>query len=476
MTIKRQFQLYVTALVLVPSIVALLLGGGFLAFSEESEEIHKAMEQRRWVDEVVRPAIEADAFGGIETRKRFHVVVGGPDGTIVLSTVPSAPVGAPFEPPRRPPDAQENVPPLPDSGLSIIIEAVQTDRGLYRIVQAFPSLTREDLFERSRRVFIVAVAFFGLLFLGAIGGIVSVSSLQRDLLALQRATRRISSGDLDFTIEPNPKRRVGKAGPAFPRRRRVEPNEIDQLTIDLDAMREHLKEEQARRSRFLMAVSHDLATPLTTIRGYIEAMQDGLISTDEERHRSLGALRNKTDLLESRIVELIEFVRLETGEWRMANEKFSLKAFLTEVAAGFSQDADVARRSFHSYIDLPEETAVQGDRRLLMRVFENLFHNALRFTAEGDELALSARPERGADGEESIRIEFKDTGPGFAEADPNHLLEPFARGSHARNEPGFGLGLSTAASIVRHHDWEITLENAADGGGAVVSILIPPSD
>ena len=445
-----------------------------MAFSEESEEIHEAMEQRRWVDEVVRPAIEEDHFGGIETPEQFHVVVGGPEGTIVLSTVPSAPVGAPFEPPRRSPDAEEDVPPLPDSGLSIIIEAVQTDRGLYRIVQAFPSLTREDLFRRSRGVFIVAVAFFGLLFLGAIGGIVSVSSLQRDLLALQKATRRISSGDLDFTIQPNPKRCTGKAsGGGSPGRGGAKPNEIDQLTIDLDAMREHLKEEQARRSRFLMAVSHDLATPLTTIRGYIEAMQDGLISTEEERQRSLEALRNKTDLLESRIVELIEFVRLETGEWRMTNETFSLEAFLQEVAAGFSQDADVARRSFEAKIDLSDGAVVQGDRRLLIRVFENLFHNALRFTAEGDALELSARPDDGAGGSGPIRIEFRDTGPGFAEADPNHLLEPFARGSHARNEPGFGLGLSTAASIVRNHGWEITLENDSGEGGAVVSILIP---
>ena len=462
MTIKRQFQLYVAALVIVPTVVAALLAGGFLAFSKESAGIHLAMEQRRWVDEVVRPAIVENDFSGIQAPEKFHVIVGGPDGDIVLSTVDEAPVGAPFEPPRRDPDAPGNggVPPIPERGLSLIIEAAETDEGLYRIVQAFPALTQEDFFRRSRRLFLVAVAFFGLLFLGAVGGILSVSSLQRDILSLQTATRRISSGDLDFQIEA-PRHARGRALGEHP-------SEIDQLAMDLDTMRRRLKEEQARRSRFLMAVSHDLATPLTTIRGYIEAMQDGLIGTEEQKLRSLAAIRNKTDLLESRIVELIEFVRLETGEWRMKNEPIALKSFLEELASGFRQDSDVARRRFSAEIGIDEDEVVQGDRSLLFRVFENLFHNALRFTGEGD--ALSLRAKREATG--GIGIEFRDTGPGFAEEAPDHLLEPFARGSHARNEPGFGLGLATAASIVRSHGWDIRLGNASDGG-AVVSILVP---
>ncbi len=462
MTIKRQFQLYVAALVIVPTVVAALLGGGFLAFSEESAGIHLAMEQRRWVDEVVRPAIAHNDFSGIQAPEGFHVIVGGPEGDIVLSTVDEAPVGAPFEPPRRDPDGSGigSGPPIPERGLSLIIEAAETDEGLYRIVQAFPALTQEDFFRRSRRLFLVAVAFFGLLFLGAVGGILSVSSLQRDILSLQTATRRISSGDLDFQIE----------APRHARGRSVgeHPSEIDQLAMDLDTMRRRLKEEQARRSRFLMAVSHDLATPLTTIRGYSEAMQDGLVSAEEQKLRSLAAIRNKTDLLESRIVELIEFVRLETGEWRMTNEPFGLKGFLEELASGFRQDSDVARRRFSARIDVDAGAVVQGDRNLLVRVFENLFHNALRFTSEGDALSLEASEDpRGA-----ITIAFRDSGPGFGKGKPDRLLEPFTRGSQARNAPGFGLGLATAASIVKSHGWDIRLGNGSDGG-AVVTIVVP---
>jgi signal transduction histidine kinase len=464
MTIKRQFQLYVAALAIVPTVVAALLAGGFVVFSEESAGIHLAMEQRRWVDAVLRPAIEKNDLSGVRSPEEFHVIVGGPGGDIVLSTVDGAPVGAPFEPPRRDPGAAEDAgaTPIPERGLSLIIEAVETDEGLYRIVQAFPALTREDFFRRSRFLFLVALAFFGLLFLGAVGGILSVSSLQRDILSLQRATRRISSGDLDFHIEAPGQSRGRVLG--------EHPSEIDQLAMDLDTMRRRLKEEQARRSRFLMAVSHDLATPLTTIRGYIEAMQDGLINTEEQKLRSLAAIRNKTDLLESRIVELIEFVRLETGEWRMKNEPFALKSFLEELASGFRQDSDVARRRFSAEISIAEDEVVQGDRSLLLRVFENLFHNALRFTEEGDALSLRAEREESGD----IAIEFRDTGPGFAEENPDNLLEPFARGSQARNEPGFGLGLATAASIVRSHGWGIRLSNSSTGG-AVVAISIPRS-
>ncbi len=462
MTIKRQFQLYIAVLLVVPTMVAALLGVGFVVFSEESAVIRLAMDQRRWVDEILRPAIEQNSYPDLSAPEEFHVIVGGPGGEIVLSTVAEAPVGAPFEPPPRDPETGEGpgASEMFERGLSLVIEAMETERGLYRIVQAFPALTREDLFRRSRRMFIVALAFFGLLFLGAVVGILSVSTLQRDILSLQKATRRISGGDLDFRIAP-PRQSRGRAGGDHP-------DEINQLAIDLDTMRRHLREEQERRSRFLMAVSHDLATPLTTIRGYVEAMQDGLINNEEQKLRGLAAIRNKTDLLEARIVELIEFVRLETGEWRMSNEPFGLKSFLEELASGFRQDSDVARRHFSAQVDVEADAVVQGDRSLLLRVFENLFHNALRFTSEGDTLALLARREEAGD----IAIEFRDSGPGFGEEDPHHLLEPFARGSHARNEPGFGLGLATAASIVRSHGWGISLANAS-GGGAVVRISVP---
>ncbi len=466
MTLKRQFQFYLIALVLVPTIVAAILTVGVVAFSTESEVVRRAMDQFHWVEDELKPALVANdsaALRDVDAPEGVHVIVVDPEGMVAFSTVAQAVVGERFVPARPPAGGpgfdDPDLAPPPEDSVSIFIEAVDTEIGVFRIVQAVPSVSRDAFFRRSRRVFVGAVIFFALLFLGAIVGFFSVSSLQRDLLALQRATRRISSGDLEFRIDPPSRGRRRSTG---------SPNEIDTLALDLDGMRATLLEDQARRSRFLMAVSHDLATPLTTIRGYIEAIEDGLIASPDELRRSLTAVRNKTDLLESRIVELIDFVRLETGEWRMQNEQFSLRAFLEEVAMEFRQDAAVARRSFESRIDL-DDRPVTGDRKLLVRVFENLFHNALRFTTEGDRLFLTATP----DAHGGVRMQFADTGPGFGEADPSRLVEPLARGSHARNEAGFGLGLSTAATIVRSHGWSIQLSDARDGG-AVVEINIPP--
>jgi signal transduction histidine kinase len=219
-------------------------------------------------------------------------------------------------------------------------------------------------------------------------------------------------------------------------------------------MRKTIKENSAQRARFLMAVSHDLKTPLTSIRGYIEALEDGMAGDEESRTKYLDIIRSKTGVLEERIFELIDFVRMQTGDWRMRHTAFGLKKFLAEISVVFGEDASVEKKTFTTRLDIPDSAEVLGDKTLLTRVFENLFGNALRYSEENGHIELSAWSGSGG-----IEIRLSNSGKGIPPEELELVFEPFYRGSSSRREPGFGLGLSTARSILENHGWTIHAES-----------------
>jgi signal transduction histidine kinase len=279
---------------------------------------------------------------------------------------------------------------------------------------------------------------------------VIVRSFNRDIAKLTKATGRVADGDLDFEL-------TAKGN-----------DEIAYLTRSFDSMRKNLKESIARRSRFLMGVSHDLKTPLTSIKGYLEAISDGLADDPVKLGRYLSVIGEKSKALEERIGKLIDYVRMETGDWRMSQEEINLKPFLAEISEMYEEDASVFKRSFRSDLRLPERARTTADRALLLRCFENLFDNAIRYTKEGDTIALSALLK----GDEVIVV-FRDTGAGIEERELNRVFEPFYRGTRSRREEGSGLGLSIVKSIVDAHGWSIGIESTP-GQGTALTLRISP--
>ncbi len=283
-----------------------------------------------------------------------------------------------------------------------------------------------------------------LLFSGtAIGTVILLMRMKRHLTTLSEAASRIAHGDLNFKI--------------------VQPSrdEIGSLSRDFERMRAGLREETDRRSRFLMAASHDIKTPLTSIKGYIEAMSDGLAEDPKVRREYLSILSEKSKLLEDRLSELLDFGLMETGEWRLRLEKIDLGEFLRDVCEEFRFDAGLQKRSFEHRLDLRERFTVPLDPILFARVLENLVGNAMRYTREGDRIALSARlsEETGA-----AIVAVEDTGPGIDPRELPHIFDPLFRGTRTRNEPGFGLGLSIVKSIVEAHGWDISVRSDSAKG------------
>jgi signal transduction histidine kinase len=268
-----------------------------------------------------------------------------------------------------------------------------------------------------------------------------VRRFNRSVRSLEAATRRVADGDLDFSVPVHGD------------------DEVSSLTRSFDRMRTALKEEFARRARFIMGVSHDLRTPLTLIQGYVEAVSDGLADDPDTRRRYLSIVQDKTRALDGMVTDLIEFVRMDTGEWKTTHRPVRLARFLHPIVLRYAEDAAILRRTFSHAIELPEDLEVSMDEALMGRALENLIGNAIRYTAEGGTIELRASLEEGAP-----VLSIRDTGIGIPIEDLPRIFDPFYRGTNSRREQGFGLGLATVKSIVEGHGWTIDVASEVGRG------------
>lgn len=275
--------------------------------------------------------------------------------------------------------------------------------------------------------------------------------LRRSVKRLQDAAGRLSNGRLDEPITASRR------------------DDLSELAVSLETTRLELKDSRDRKGRFLMAVSHDLRTPLTSIKGYIEALGDGLAETPEEFSRYLTVLEEKTGLLENRIGELIDFARAETGGWKRPTGEVNALALISRLDASFRSDAGFSGRNYDSNIDVPGEILIDGDKDALYRAWENLFANAVQHTEEGELIRFRAGLD---DSTGSLFGEVIDGGYGVDIDFVPLMFEPFTRADRGRNIEGLGLGLASVKAVAEAHRGSVEY-SPAPGGGSILRITIP---
>jgi len=267
---------------------------------------------------------------------------------------------------------------------------------------------------------------------------------------LQEAARRISGGDLG----PRPAFRGA--------------DEIIALAAAFDEMRISLRDEAERRARFLMSVSHDLKSPLTALRGYIEALRDGHGASEEDRERYLSIIDRKSMMLESRIREIVNYISMSTSDWQLSLRPTSLRPYLENLAAEFKDEASVFDRGFASRIAIDSRASAALDGQLFGRCLENIISNAIKYTSRQGTISMRCDQEGG-----KARLAISDDGPGIPEADMDKVFEPFYRGEGSGKSQGMGLGLSIVKSIMEAHGFEVSVGASGSGMGTSVIVLIP---
>lgn len=279
------------------------------------------------------------------------------------------------------------------------------------------------------------------------------------LRLLESATEQICGGEYDAEI-------IG-----------ADTAEIDALCRSLDAMRLRLKEKSATeaavladRSLLVANISHDMRTPLTTIRGYLQAIEDGVAHTPEQIRECYEHIRTKTVFLENLAADMTEFSDLESGRLRYFFEDVKLCGFLKDMAAEYRDEA--AAGGFDFLCTVPEEEVIlRADRYRLQRVMQNLLSNAMKYNRPGGRIEVTLEVNA-----PYIYLCVSDNGIGVGGDSLKKVFDSFYREDTSRGSvSGHGLGLAISRQIIEDHRGKIWMQSKGVGEGTQVYLCFPLS-
>ncbi|RAP76867.1 two-component sensor histidine kinase [Paenibacillus montanisoli] len=260
----------------------------------------------------------------------------------------------------------------------------------------------------------------------------------------------MSKGDFSVSIE-KPQRMHG---------------DFEKLAVSLNDMAAELSQMEQMRQAFISNVSHEIQSPLTSIRGFARVLQqDGL--EEENRRHYAGIIETESVRLSRLSDNLLKLTTLESEKQPLRVKTFRLDQQLR--ATILACEPQWTEKRLQMDVNLEEELSTNGDEELLSQVWMNLLSNSIKFTPDGGTIHVAAFRTGGG---ESVRI--SDTGAGISEADLPHIFERFFKADKARNRMagGSGLGLSIAKRIVELHGGTIAASSEL-GAGTAFTVTLP---
>lgn len=228
-------------------------------------------------------------------------------------------------------------------------------------------------------------------------------------------------------------------------------NAFNELLERLEQAAHEKKRLEDEKDLLITGMAHDLKTPITTIRGYTQALKEGILQDEQQKEEYLMAIHRKVIQLDELINLLFDYARLGTAQYRLQFEKIDLGELIKQNIGLFYTEFE--ERGIIFSFDLPEEAIwFQADSKQLSRVFANLFSNALKHNHAGDTVHIQMNIEDG------IKITIEDTGDEIPEQIVEHLFNPFVMGDYSRKTgQGNGLGLCIADKIINLHHGKLYL-------------------
>ena len=234
-------------------------------------------------------------------------------------------------------------------------------------------------------------------------------------------------------------------------------DELAELARAVNTTIGKLDDAETARRDLIAAVSHDLRTPLTSLRLLAEAVGDDIVDAPTRRGY-LGQMRTHIDVLSDLIDDLFELSRLEAGDIHWSLQQVSLGALVEEAVDALRSQAEAKGVSVRA--DVPDHQPARANPEKVQRVLFNLIQNAIRHTPADGSVTVLAEAANG-----HVEIEVSDTGDGIREEDRQRVFEPFYRGGSqsARTRAGAGLGLAISRAIVEAHGGRIWLADSPTG-------------
>jgi signal transduction histidine kinase len=294
-----------------------------------------------------------------------------------------------------------------------------------------------------------------MLFAGVVGArnaMLLADRTAHDVEALGAGLGTFAAGDLSHRIEP-----------AGPRELRDLADSANEMAAALEHARAERDDADRARRNLIASVSHDLRTPLTSLRLLVEAIDDGVLAGPEETAEALRRAKQHVATLSTLVDDLFELARLEAGDISWTLSQVGVAELIDETVEAFRPQAE--QKGLVLSESVPSDVApVRGNPEKLQRVLYNLMQNAVRHTPQDGTVTLRAERDDGF-----VRIEVADDGEGIPSDQAEHVFERFFRGGDgARNGTGAGLGLSISRAIVEAHGGRIWIEPGEQRGTRVV--------
>ena len=272
------------------------------------------------------------------------------------------------------------------------------------------------------------------------------------------ATKKIADGNFDYELDEK------------------DFVEIPFLYNDFEKMRIKLKENEEEKilsenaARELVSnISHDLKTPLTAIRGYVEGILDGVASSPQKVRDYLTTIYNKTNDMTKLIDELLYYSRVSGNEFSYNFEKTNVKEFFDDYVKDLYLELDTIKINFSYSANVDADTVIDIDREQIKRALNNIVANAVKYMDKEDpEIHFRVKETMDA-----INIRISDNGRGIDEKDLPHIFERFYRSDASRNTKlgGSGIGLSIVKKVIENHEGSVVAMSKS-GVGTDMDIVL----
>ncbi|MGO4698246.1 sensor histidine kinase [Paenibacillus sp. 2TAB26] len=290
-------------------------------------------------------------------------------------------------------------------------------------------------------------------------------SIIRPIKKLEAAALQIKDGDLSHKVEATTK------------------GEIGQLSIAFEDMRVRLKQSidqslqyEENRKMLLSHISHDLKTPISAIKGYVEGIMDGIANTDEKRKRYMETIYRKATDMDQLIDELFLFSKLDLQTVAFDFKVMDIKRYLEYFLDEQRFDLEKSGVGLHYIEHGSDPLMIAADPDKLSRVLTNILNNCVKYMGQSSGLEKHNIVVRVTELEEHALIEIEDSGPGIEKDDLPYIFDRFYRAEQSRNleTGGSGLGLAIVKQIIEGHGGTVWAENA-EHGGALFCLKLPKS-
>ncbi|MFQ6028085.1 MAG: sensor histidine kinase [Dehalococcoidia bacterium] len=271
------------------------------------------------------------------------------------------------------------------------------------------------------------------------------------------AVAEISEGNLNTKVPVHSADEIGRLSDAF-----------NLMTERLESSFLRERELEQARKELIGSVSHDLRTPLASIRAMVESINDGVATDPETKQRYLKNIESEVESLSQLIDDLFELSQIDAGVLELHLENASVTDLISDTLESMSAQAAARRLSLEGSVE-GEVLPVLMDPRRVQRVLYNLVQNAIRHTPADGAIHISAR-----DSGNEVMVEVRDTGEGIPEEELPRLFERFYRPDQSRSRDlgGSGLGLSIAQGIVQAHGGRLWVKSIV-GQGSTFGFALP---